>query len=191
GLLRNYDPLVEAAEALEDAVARLPSYAQRERLDTGPVERMAATVAQQEELTERFKTSNALLQNSLSYVALLSTGSIFGADDARLATATGAIAAAILHLARDTSADVAEALQQRIDRFAAEAPSIGPDAEAAQALLAHSRLLHDLLREIDATLKALVAVPSKQPLEDTRALFAGRQAAVESTVERSRLFLYP
>ena len=190
GLLRNYDPLVEAAEALEDAVARLRSYAQRERLDTGPVERMAATVAQQEELTERFKTSNALLQNSLSYVALLSTGSIFGADDARLATATGAIAAAILHLARDTSADVAEALQQRIDRFAAEAPSIGPDAEAAQALLAHSRLLHDLLREIDATLKALVAVPSKQPLDDARALFAGRQAAVESTVERSRLFLY-
>jgi signal transduction histidine kinase len=190
GLLRNYDTLVKAEEAIDDAVTRLRSQAQREGLDTGPVDRMAATVAQQEELTERFKTSNALLQNSLSYVALLSTGSMFGAEDGRLAPATSAMAAAILHLARDTSPDVAGALQQRIDRFAAEAPSVGPDAEAAQALLAHARLLHGLLPEIDATLKALVAVPSKQPLEDTRALFASRQAAVESTVERSRLFLY-
>jgi signal transduction histidine kinase len=46
------------------------------------------------------------------------------------------------------------------------------------------------LPEIDATLKALVAMPSKQPLEDTRALFARHQGAVEATAERSRLFLY-
>jgi signal transduction histidine kinase len=190
GLLRDYDALVKTEKSIDDAVTRLRSQAEREGLDTGSVDRMAATVAQQEELTERFKTSNALLQNSLSYVALLSTGSMFGADDARLAPATGAMAAAILHLARDTSPDVAGALQQRIDRFAAEAASIGPDAEAGQALLAHARLLHDLLPEIDATLKTLVAVPSKQPLEDARALFASRQAAVESTVELSRLFLY-
>jgi len=39
----------------------------------GPADRLAVTVSQQEELTERFKSSNALLQNSLSYVGLLST----------------------------------------------------------------------------------------------------------------------
>jgi signal transduction histidine kinase len=190
GLLRNYDTLVKAAEALEDAVARLRSYAQRERLDTGPVDRMAATVAQQEELTERFKSSNALLQNSLSYVGLLSTEPMFGAEDARLAPATGAMVAAILHLARDASPDAADTLKQRIDRFEAQAPTVGSDAEAAHALLAHARLLHDLLPAINATLKTLVAVPSPQPLEDTRALFAGRQAVVETTVQRSRLLLY-
>ncbi len=190
GLLRNYDTLVKAAEALEDAVARLRSYAQRERLDTGPVDRMAAMVAQQEELTERFKSSNALLQNSLSYVGLLSTGPTFGAEDARLTPATGAMVAAILHLARDSSPEAAGALQQRIDHFAAQAPTVGPDAEAAHALLAHARLLHDLLPAINATLKALVAVPSRQPFEDARALFAGHQAVVESTVQRSRLLLY-
>ena len=50
---------------------------------------------------ERFKTSNALLQNSLSYVGLLSTSPAFLAHDVQLAPATGALAAAILHLARD------------------------------------------------------------------------------------------
>src|SRR5437016_8954561 len=68
GLLRDYDTLVKAVAAMEDAVTPLRSYAQIEGLDAGPVNNLAATVAQQEDLTERFKSSNALLQNSLSYV---------------------------------------------------------------------------------------------------------------------------
>ena len=121
GLLRNYDTFAIAMEAMEDAVARLRSHAQAERLDGGPVDRLAATVAQQEELTERFKSSNALLQNSLSYVGLLSTSPAFAAQDAQLAPATGAMAAALLHLRRDASPDAVRALQERIDRFAAQA----------------------------------------------------------------------
>jgi signal transduction histidine kinase len=190
GLLRNYDALGRAVEAMEDAVARLRSHAQTEGLDTGPADRLAATVAQQEELTERFKSSNALLQNSLSYVGLLSTSPAFGARDAQFAPATGALAATILHLTLDTSPDAEEALQERIDRFAAQAPTVGPDAEAAQALLAHARLLHDLLPAVDDTLKALVAAPSRQPLEEIRALFSYRRSVVEATAQRFRLLLY-
>ncbi|HEY5966087.1 MAG TPA: DAHL domain-containing protein [Xanthobacteraceae bacterium] len=96
GLLRDYDSLAKASQVIEDAVTRLRSYAQAERLDTGPTERLAAAVVQQEELTERFKTNNALLQNSLAYVGLLSTSPAFDARDAQLAPAAGALAAAIL-----------------------------------------------------------------------------------------------
>jgi signal transduction histidine kinase len=190
GLLRDYDSLVKAVEAMEDAVTRLRSHAQTEGLDMAPTDRLAATVAQQEELTERFKSNNALLQNSLSYVGLLSTSPTFGAQDAQLAPATGGLAAAILYLRRDTSPDAVKALQERIDRFAAQAPRAGPDAEAARALLAHAGLLHDLLPAVDETLKALVAVPSRQALEEIRALFSSRQSAVEATAQRFRLFLY-
>ena len=69
GLLRDYDSFVSAVRAMQDAVVRLRSHAQTEGLDPGPVDRLASAVEQQEELIERFKTSNALLQNSLSYVA--------------------------------------------------------------------------------------------------------------------------
>ena len=41
--------------------------------DTGPVDRLAAATKIEEKLTERFKSDNALLRNSLSYVGLLST----------------------------------------------------------------------------------------------------------------------
>jgi hypothetical protein len=71
--------LGKAVEAMEDAVTRLRSHAQAEGLEAESVDRLATTVALQEELTERFKSSNALLQNSLSYVGLLSTSPTFGA----------------------------------------------------------------------------------------------------------------
>ena len=190
GLLRDYDTLVKALEAMQDAVSRLRSHAQSEGLDVGPTDRLVATVSQQEELTERFKSSNALLQNSLSYVGLLSTSPAFGAHDAQLAPATGALTAALLYLMRDTSPDAVKALQERIDQFAAQAPTAGPDAEAAQALLAHSRLLQELIPAVDETLKALVAAPSRQPLEEVRALFSDRRFAVEATAQRFRLLLY-
>jgi signal transduction histidine kinase len=190
GLLRDYDALTKAAKAMEDALDRLRFHAQMEGLDPGAVDRLAATFGQQEEQTESFKSSNALLQNSLSYVGLLSTSPAFAAQDAQLAPATGALAAAILHLTRDTSPDAVKALQERIDRFAVQAPTVGPDADAAQALLGHARLLHDLLPAVDETLKVLVAVPSRRPLEEMRGLFADRQSAVEATAQRFQLLLY-
>ena len=189
GLLRDYDTLVKAVETMQDAVSRLHSHAQTEGLDVGPADRLAVAVSQQEELTERFKSSNALLQNSLSYVGLLSTSPTFGAQDAKLASATGALTAALLYLRRDTSPDAVKALQERIDQFAAQAPTAGPDVEAARALLAHSRLLQELLPAVDETLKALLAAPSRQPLEELRALFSDRRSAVEATAQRFRLLL--
>ena len=168
----------------------LRSYAQTESLDAGPADRLAATVAQQEELTERFKSSNALLQNSLSYVGLLSTSPAFGAHDAQLTPAIDALAAAILYLTRDTSPDAIKVLQERIDRFAAQAPTVGPNADAARALLAHARLLQDLLPAVDETLKALVSVPSRQSLEEIRGQFSHRRSVVEARAQRFQWLLY-
>ncbi|HLQ91036.1 MAG TPA: two-component system VirA-like sensor kinase [Xanthobacteraceae bacterium] len=188
GLLRNYDSLVKALDEMRDAVARLRS--QAGTLDGGPTARLAGSVAEQEELTERFKTGNALLQNSLSYVGLLSTSQAFGAQDDRVAVTAGALAAAILYLTRDTSPDAVKALEERIERFAAQAPVDGPDAEAARALLAHTRLLHDLLPAVDETLRALVAVPRSLLLDEVRARFSERQSAFEMVAQRFRLSLY-
>jgi signal transduction histidine kinase/ActR/RegA family two-component response regulator len=190
GLLRDYDAFTSALGAMKDAVGRLRSHAHNEHLDLRPIERLEAMVAQQEELMERFKTSNALLQNSLSYVGLLSTSPAFLAQDVQLAPATGALAAAILHLSRDTSSEALKALKERIDQFAEEAPTVGPEAEPARAMLAHARLLYEQLPAVDATLRAFIAVPSAKALEDTRAMFSHRRSMVEAAEQRFRLLLY-
>jgi signal transduction histidine kinase len=189
GLLRDYDAFTSAARAMEEAVGRLRSYARISGLDSRPVDRLAEAVIEQEALMERFKTSNALLQNSLSYVGLLSTSPAFLAQDARLAPATGALAAAILHLARGTSAEAQQALQERIDEFAEQA-AVGPEAEPARAMLAHARLLYDQLPAVDATLRAFIAVPSARALEDTRTMFSSHRSMVEAGEQRFRILLY-
>ncbi len=190
GLLRNYDTFTTDAQDMDDAVGRLRSHAQAEDLDVKPANRLAAAVIEQENLLERFKTSNALLQNSLSYVGLLSTSPEFLAHDVQLAPATGALAAAILHLSRDTSSDALKALQERIEQFAQQAPTAGPEAETARAMLAHARLLYEQLPIVDETLRAFITVPSVQALDETRALFSRHRVAVEAVEQRYRLLLY-
>ena len=190
GLLRDYDSFANSTHAMEDAVMRLRLHARAESLDAGPVDRLAATVAQQDDLLERFKTGNALLRNSLAYVGLLSTSPEFLAHDMQLAPATGALAAAILHLSRDTSPDTLKALQQRIDQFAEQAPSAGPETDAARAMLAHARLLYDLLPAVDETLKTFIAVPSAQALGEIRSQFSHHRSMVEAGEQRYRLLLY-
>src|SRR5215471_9794188 len=72
GMLRNYDPLVRELNALRDALDRLRDNASGDAEETATIDRFAAAAAQQEQLTEQFKSDNALLQNSLAYFRLLS-----------------------------------------------------------------------------------------------------------------------
>ncbi|WP_166298029.1 two-component system VirA-like sensor kinase [Bradyrhizobium sp. 2S1] len=190
GLLRDYDAFAVDARAMADAVSRLRSHARAEGLDPKPIDQLAAAVVEQEELLERFKTSNALLQNSLSYVGLLSTSPAFLANDVQLAPATGALAAAILYLSRDTSSAAMRALQEKIDQFAQQTPTTGPDAEPARAMLAHARLLYEQLPAVDETLKAFIAAASTHALEEVRELFSRHRSVVEAGEQRYRLLLY-
>ena len=57
-------------------------------------------------------------------------------------------------------------------------------------MLAHTRLLYGLLPEVDATLKAFIAVPSGRHLQAIRALFSNHRSAVEASEQRFRLLLY-
>ncbi|UGY21203.1 hypothetical protein HU675_0024455 [Bradyrhizobium septentrionale] len=190
GLLRDYDAFAVDARAMDDAVSRLRSHARAEGLDPKRVDQLAAAVVEQQELLERFKTSNALLQNSLSYVGLLSTSPAFLANDVQLAPATGALAAAILYLSRDTSSGAMRALQEKVDQFAQQTPTTGPDVEPARAMLAHARLLYEQLPAVDETLKAFIAAASTHALEEVREVFSRHRSVVEAGEQRYRLLLY-
>ena len=190
GLLGHYDILVQAEDAMENALHRIRVRVEAEKLDRKPVDRLAASVEQYEDLIERFKSANALLQNSLSYVGQLSTDPSFGALGDQFAPSATALAAAVLHLSRDSSMESSRSLQEQIGRFEAQAPTDGRDGEAAHALLAHARLLSNLLPEVEQTLRAFVATPGQQPLAEARDMLARAQAGFESTAQRFRVLLY-
>jgi hypothetical protein len=53
------------------------------------------------------------------------------------------------------------------------------DADSLQALLAHGRMLHDLLPVTDRLVKALIAMPSLERQEAVRRVVLARQAESE------------
>ena len=131
GMLRNYDPLVEDINNLRESLRRLREMSAADTDALAACDRIATVVERQEELVERFKTDNALLHNSLSFFGR------FGVHPPtpELDSTISAAAAAILHLALDTSIRSRLALQPRSARAMA---------------WRRSRILNGLLRYADA-----------------------------------------
>jgi signal transduction histidine kinase len=185
GILRNYDPLVREINELRGLLDRLRETAAVDSETTMAVDQLAASIGRQEALVEQFKTDNALLHNSLSF---------FGRFSARLASsdlgpAISAAAAAMLHLTLDTSPAAAREVEDRLDEVARQASSSG-DPDSVRTLLAHGRLLHDLLPAVDNALKAMRAVPRKRDQDALRAMVLTRQAASRTNARQFRRLLY-
>jgi signal transduction histidine kinase len=189
GMLRNYDPLVREVTALNELVRRLRDAASVDAEEVAAVDRLAASVNRQEELTEQFKSSNALLQNSLSYFRLF-TARLSEADrNDPLAPAVSALATAILQLTLDTSSAAAREVTERLNGLATQ-PLPPTDLDSVQALLAHGSLLNDLLPTTDGVLKALLDKPSKRRQEAIRTMLVAHQDVLRGTAQRYRLLLY-
>ena len=189
GMLRNYDPLVQQVNVLREALGRLRDNASEDTEQAAAIDRFATAAALQEELTEQFKSDNALLQNSLAYFQLLSARLSASDGSGPLAPTVSALAAAMLHLTLDTSPAAAREVADRLDALATQ-PAAPADSGSVRALLAHGGLLHDLLPKTDGVLRALLAAPSKGELKALRMMILTQQEASRATAREFRLLLY-
>ena len=185
GTLRNYDPLVREINALHDSLARLRETSAIDGETTAALDQLAASIDRQELLVERFESDNALLHNSLSFFGRFSVRPA----SSDLGPAISAAAAAMLHLTLDTSSAAAREVQDRLDELENRARASG-DSESVGALLAHGRLLHDLLPAVDNTLTAMRALPRKRDQDTLRAMVLMRQGISRTTARQYRRLLY-
>ena len=189
GMLRNYDPLVREIDALRDALDRLRGNASGDAEEAAAIDRFAAAAARQEELTEQFKSDNALLQNSLAYFGLLSARLSISDESSPLASGVSALTAAMLKLTLHTSPAAAHEVADRLNWLTAQ--SFPTDAApSVRVLLAHAGLLHDLLPTTDSGLRALLAAPSQAELKTLRTMILERQAQSRATARKFRFLLY-
>ena len=72
GLLHNYDPLVRETDQMSASLDRLTEVMADDFATKTAIDRLTTSIGRQEALVEQFKTSNALLQNSLAYFARFS-----------------------------------------------------------------------------------------------------------------------
>lgn len=189
GLLRNYDPLVRDADALDASMQRMRASMAGDRATEAAIDRLNASVQRQEELTEEFKSNNALLHNSLAYFSLFSA-QLSAPDRADpLAPEASALAAAMLDLTLDTDAASVAEVRNRLDALEQQIqPSHG--VSPAAALLAHGKLLYELLPATDRLLKTLDRLPSMRSVEVVRSMLLKRKLASRATARRFREILY-
>ncbi len=157
GSLRSYDPLVHEIDALRASLDRLRQTAAIDADTNAEVDRLAASVDRQEGLIERFKSENALLHNSLAFFVR------FGPRPAspQLGEAVTAAAAAMLQLTLDTSPAAVREVKDQLDELERQAGEASAGT-SVEGLLAHGRLLHDLLPSVDGILRTIRALPRKQ-----------------------------
>jgi hypothetical protein len=175
GLSRNYDALVQMVNAYDDALTRLRDTAGLDAEQTRVIDVLSMRADRQESLIERFKSRNALLQNSFAYFGLFSD-KLAESDSRPVVTAASALAAAMLHLTLDTSDAAARQVETRLEELAQlQAPPAEKDE--VHALLTHGQMLHDLLPDIDTILKSLVADSNNREQDAMLALILKRQLA--------------
>ncbi|HUC18269.1 MAG TPA: two-component system VirA-like sensor kinase [Acetobacteraceae bacterium] len=189
GILRNYDPLVREVTVLDNALGQLRQTNAGDTETMAAINRVAASVAWEEELVEQFKSYNALLQNSLAYFGLFSNELGDVDHTGHLAPAVSRLAAAMLRFTLDTSPATAHEVGAELDELASQSPPAG-DADKVQALLAHGRLLYRILPETDDILRTLVVLPSREGEDEVHSLILAHEAASRTTAHRFRSVLY-
>jgi signal transduction histidine kinase len=188
GLLRNYDPLVQEVASLREAIGQLRHSVSDDAEEAAAIDQFAGAVKQQETLIEEFKSDNALLQNSLRHFRLLSARLSAADDGGPMTPEVSALAAAMLQLTLDTSTAAADEVADQLSRLATLLAASG-EAPPVRALLAHGRLLHDLLPATDRLLREL-RTPGQPQLKALRGLILTRQAQSRRTARGFRLLLY-
>ncbi len=172
GLLRNYDPINRRMAALHGLLGQL----QQQHVDPKVLQPLAEMVAEQDRLTEQFKSDNALLQNSLALFWFAERPLWKCRAGRALASAMTDLATSMLHLTLDTSAASAGEVEDALNRLARQAPVDG-DNDLISGILAHGRMLHDLLPATDQVLRSLYNLPRSERLEAVRASVLAHQRA--------------
>jgi signal transduction histidine kinase len=188
GMLRNYDSLVWETNAMRDAVARLHGVAAGDRELSAAVGELARAVDRAEQLTDQFKSRNALLQNSLAYFVVL--GERLGGEEKSrdLVGQVSSLASAMLRLTLDTSPSATSGVDTRLRDISLD--DLTPEDSAARPLLDHARLLRDLLPATDNIVKALFSSSAGQHRETARNFILARAAASEDAAGFFQYILY-
>ena len=189
GVLRNYDPLVREVDAQSAAIVGLRETGAVSPQAAAAIDRLTMEIERQQDLVEQFKSDNALLQNSLAYFSRFSAYLGAASRQGPLVPAVSALAAAMLQLTLDTAPEVAGEVDERLSDVARQ-PAPPGDADAIRGLLAHARLLRDLLPATDTVLKSLCTSQSKRLRDQIRAMILSHQAASRATARGFRLALY-
>ncbi len=191
GLLTNYDPLVSTLETLKATREQLKaslktSYPGNPTAINQCVASYEETLGQQQEAVERFKSENAILKNSLSYLPL----SVTTAD--KTLASSNLADPGVNGLLRDTLAysltsdpRIAEQVRTRIKSLEtnrALAPNVKSDVDI---VLLHARTILQSKSKLDALVLQLASFPGAQRSDS---IYTAYQTDYQRVLERAGVY---
>ncbi|MER8406566.1 two-component system VirA-like sensor kinase [Mesorhizobium sp. M0185] len=193
GLLRSYDPLVRSIENLDEATQTLPaardaaSGETRADIDKRIAEVIAA-IRDEEALVERFKSDNALLQNSLNFFNYMS-GRLTSEGDGLRAVEIGALMVAMSRFISDPQPDAAKAVTAALDRLARPSVDAVP-ARDVLSLVSHGRLIVTRLPAVDDLVARLQTAPTSERARALQDVYLGAHGRAAARAELFQTLLY-
>jgi PAS domain S-box-containing protein len=193
GLLPNYDSLTQTAPKLRETIhalrqesAAVSSDAARE---IGPhVDSLARILHEKLILVEYFKSDNALLRNSSTYFA--HAGSMLGGGPGAEGPAPAAeittLSQAMLRLMQSPEGTAGLEARRALDRLS-RAPTLSAGGEA---LATHGQLIVEMLPEVDALLRDIVAAPIPARAEGLQDVVLRHSSRIEARAQVFRILLY-
>jgi signal transduction histidine kinase/CheY-like chemotaxis protein len=195
GLLRHYDAIVEdvrglrlAAETLRASSAHVGGAAAAQIRQSA--DRLRAAIGEQETFVETFKSSNALLQNSVSYFSHIIQGvdgSLDGPSTVRGGTAS--LGNAMLRFIADPRGENAEEVRKALDRLPRLRQS-GLTEERARALDAHAAIILSRLPEVDQLARRLLGPDIDEIARALQETYLRGYARAAARAGSFRLLLY-
>jgi signal transduction histidine kinase len=190
GLLPHYDSLPALGrdlrrelEALEREGAALA--ANGDALVAGETQRLTDTLAEKRRLIEEFTSDNAVLRNSTTYLGYLVQRLSDGRGERQTTRALEAAHVLMQFVQAPELADM-----QAVDAALATLDTAGHGSDAVRALESHGELIVDLLRRVDAELRAILTTPVGARVEAVQRALLQSAAAAEARATRFRYLLY-
>ncbi|MER9977663.1 two-component system VirA-like sensor kinase [Mesorhizobium sp. M0085] len=193
GLLRSYDPLVRSIETLDEATQTLPaardaaSGETRADIDKRIAEVIAA-IRDEEALVERFKSDNALLQNSLNFFNYMS-GRLTSEGDGLRTVEIGALMVAMSRFISDPQPDAAKAVTAALDRLARPSVDAVPASDVL-SLVSHGRLIVTRLPAVDDLVARLQTAPTSERARALQDVYLGAHGRAAARAELFQTLLY-
>lgn len=193
GLLRSYDPLVRSIENLDEATQTLPaardvaSGETRADIDKR-IAQVIAAIRDEEALVERFKSDNALLQNSLNFFNYMS-GRLTSEGDGLRAVEIGALMVAMSRFISDPQPDAAKAVTAALDRLARPSVDAVPASDVL-SLVSHGRLIVTRLPAVDDLVARLQTAPTSERARALQDVYLGAHGRAAARAELFQTLLY-
>ena len=198
GLLLHYDTVNQTVvnlhrqlEALRFIKAANPNPSSEEL--TARIESVAANLAEEEELVERFKSGNALLRNSWAYFAqrshTVSELSSFTPSSDEFNTTISQLLPAMLRVLRRPHREATELATAQLNRLNGMTVPRPLKSQLASMVM-HGHVLLKLSPDLDATLNSLLTSETAARLDALRTAYLDYHRRIEDRAERHRVLLY-